>query len=207
MKRPSPRRERLRRLSPATSLSRMALLALLAVGWPAVLPVERAHARALPDDRAYELVTSYVDGGESGLNGVQVGHGVPSPDGEALDWPALGGCCGATSAADELYRSDRGPEGWQTESLTPHPSEPLLGLFEEQVPMFWSSDLSNTIFATPASYAPGDRRPSGSHSFDLYLEEPSGALDWISQGPSGSGEAPVSAYQAPPRSRSRALKR
>jgi hypothetical protein len=167
---------------------------LASVGSLALPPIARVDARALPDNRVYELVTSYEDGQESGLNGVETGYGVPSPDGEGFDWQGTGGCCGATSAADELYRSYRGSDGWQTEGLTPETSEPLLGLFEEQVPEFWSSDLSRTIFATPASYASGDRRPPRSHSFDLYLREPGGALDWISQGPSGSGEAPVSAY-------------
>lgn len=167
---------------------------LLIVGLFGDLQTHYADARSLPDNRVYELVTRYENGQESGLNGVEAGYGVPSVDGDAFDWQGLGGCCGATSAADVLYQSYRGTDGWQTESLTPDPKEFLLGLSEEQVPMFWTGDLSKTIFTTPVSYAPGDRRPAGSHSFDIYLEEPNGSLDWISQGPSGSGEAPVSAY-------------
>lgn len=175
-------------------LRRGARLLLLAVGLCGVLPIGSAGARALPDGRVYELVTRYESPEEAGLNGVEAGYGTPAIDGEAFDWSGLGGCCGATSAAEVLYQSKRGTSGWQTRSLTPTPARPLLGLFEEQVPMFWTGDLSKTIFATPASYVPGDRRPPGSPSFDLYLEEPDGALQWLSQGPSGTGEAAVSAY-------------
>lgn len=168
---------------------------LLLLGMCCLLPSSSAHAHPLPDGRVYELVTRYEEGGhEVGLNGVEAGYGVPSVNGEALDWGGIGGCCGATSAAYDLYQSVRGPSGWQTRSISPAPKELLIGLFEEQVPMFWTGDLSKTIFTTPVSYAAGDRRPPRSRTYDLYLEEPDGSLDWLSQGPSGTGEAPDSAY-------------
>ncbi|HYM53738.1 MAG TPA: hypothetical protein VES97_00135, partial [Solirubrobacteraceae bacterium] len=141
-------------------------------------PGFRGH---LPDCRAYEMVTPLEK------NGLQTGSGVPSTNGGAVNWEALGACCGATSAAANLYRSRRGAGGWRTEALTPPPSQPLVGLLEEQVPVFWSGDLSKTIFTTPASYAAGDERPAGSGAQDLYLRDPLGALTWLSQGPSGSG--------------------
>ena len=130
-----------------------------------------AVAATLPDGRAYELVTPLEK------NGVEVGTGVPSIDGNAVDWQAPGGCCGATSAAQTLYQSSRTGSGWQTKALTPTPNRPLVGVTEEQNPVFWTGDLSQTIFSTPASYAAGDERPSGSGDLDLYLQGPSGVSE------------------------------
>ena len=148
----------------------------------------------LPDCRAYELVTRFEEGGrEAGLDGLETGIGVPSAGGRAVDWEAVGACCQASSAALNLYQSTRRSDGWQTSALTPAPSRPLVGLFEEQVPVFWSSDLSQTIFSTPASYAAGDERPGNSRADDLYLRSPSGTLTWLSQGQVGNATAPDSA--------------
>lgn len=147
-----------------------------------------ASARGLPDGRRYELVTRYVEHGrEVGLNGVNTGFGVPSIGGDSLDWAGLGGCCGASTGAENLYQSNREAGGWQTKSLTPAASEGLDGFFEEQAPMFFTNDLQRTIWATPASYASGDHRPKYSAKYDLYLQEPTGALRWLSQGPEGTG--------------------
>lgn len=160
----------------------------------AAAPVSAADGRTLPDNRAYELVTRYEhDGRDEGLNGVDTGFGIPSLTGEAIDWLGTGACCGASSAAETTYQSDRGPSGWQTRSLTPAPPRPLVGIFEEQAPVFWTSDLTQTIFSTPASYAPGDKRPVGSRADDLYLQGPTGQLSWVSQGPLGPATAPLSA--------------
>jgi hypothetical protein len=147
-------------------------------------------AAALPDHRAYELVTRYEAGGhESGLNGVETGLGVPSVDGNSVDWEGIGACCGASSAAVNLFQSFRQGHGWQTKALTPSPPEPLYGIFEEQGPMFFTPDLRQTIFATPVSYAAGDDRPKRSNSYDLYLQGPDGSMTWLSQGPFGTGSS------------------
>jgi hypothetical protein len=148
----------------------------------------------LPDCRAYETVTRFVQAERAvGLNGVEPGSGVPSVNGGAVDWEALGACCGATSGAANLYQSERLAGGWQTRTLTPTPSKPLAGLTEEQAPVFWSGDLAQTIFATPASYAVGDARPEGSGKDDLYLRGPAGSLTWLSRGPLGDGSEPDTA--------------
>ena len=104
-----------------------------------------------------------------------------------------GAAAGPLRVPFNLYQSVRGPEGWQTRALTPKPGGPLDGFFEEQAPMFWTGDLGLTVFATPASYAAGDRRPRSSRDDDLYLQNGSGAMAWLSQGPSGTGTSPVSA--------------
>ncbi len=153
-----------------------------------------AAAQNLPDGRAYELVTRYEENGrEVGLSGAEAGYGVPSVDGDAVDWQSLGGCCGAASAVSDLYQSDRGALGWQTKVLTPVPPEPSVDLLEAQAPVFTSPDLRETIFATSASYAPGDHRPFGGRFYDLDVEGPTGSMTWLSQGPFGSGSGLYSA--------------
>jgi hypothetical protein len=151
-------------------------------------------AGGLPDGRAYELVTQTTGtGGDAeGVSGISPGFLASSAQGNAVDWEGFGGCCGAGSAGLNLFRSVREPDGWHTQALTPKPAEPLTGLASGQAPMSWTSDLERTIFATPASYAPGDRRPKLARDEDLYLEQGSGALAWVSQGPSGTGSSPVS---------------
>lgn len=152
-----------------------------------------AGAAGLPDHRAYELVVrNEEDGHEVDLNGVEGGIGYPSRNGEALDWEAIGGCCGATSAAQETYQSDRQATGWHTTAITPRPKTESIGPLElfgsgqSQDPVYWTPDLKRTIFLTPESFAAGDHRPRG--RYDLYLEGPSGELTWLSQGPSGTGD-------------------
>ncbi len=148
----------------------------------------------LPDNRTDELVTRFVEGGqEVGLNGVLPSFQAASPSGEIVNWQGIGGCCGASSAAVNLYQSDRGGDGWQTRALTPMPSEPLEEIFNQQQPVFWNSDLSKTVISTPASYAAGDHRPKGTGTDDLYMETSTGALTWLSQGPSGNGSGPYTA--------------
>jgi hypothetical protein len=157
----------------------------LAIAFAAAAP---ALATSPPDHRAYELVTRYEENGhEVGLSGAEASYGVPSADGNAVDWQSLGGCCGAASAVSNVYQSDRGADGWQTKVLTPVPPEPSADLLEEQVPTFMSPDLRETIFATSASYAAGDHRPFAGGFYDLYLEGPTESMTWLSQGPFGSG--------------------
>jgi hypothetical protein len=158
---------------------RFPLLTLAAVCAAFVGVALPAAALALPDGRGYEQVTP-VD-----KNAQEVGPGVAGTDsnaGNAVNWEAIGGCCGATSAASTLYQSARAAGGWQTTAKTPTPPTPLVGLFEEQQPMWWSSDLSKTIYLTPSSYTANDARPPGPGEtafFDLYEQDATGVLSWL----------------------------
>jgi hypothetical protein len=105
-------------------------------------------------------------------------------------WGRGGGPAPPQTATLDTYQSHRGPAGWDTRALTPTPSEPLSGPEELQEAVFWTEDLSQTIFRTPESYAAGDQRPKGSGGDDLYLQGPTGALKWLSQGPRGDGSGP-----------------
>ena len=176
------------RVHAGHGVARTLLLVVVVLCTCSASGVSLALGATLPDSRSYELVTPLEK------NGVEVGAGVPSTSGDSVNWEAPGGCCGVSSAGQTLYQSTRGEGGWQTKSLTPKPNRPLLGVTEEQNPVFWSSDLSQTIFTTPASYAAGDERPQGDGDQDLYLQGPSGSLTWLSQGPfPGNGSAPDSA--------------
>src|SRR6476646_3182691 len=139
-----------RRLTPATGRSPLhraprragllVLAAICAAGLGCALPA--GALAALPDGRGYEQVTP------PDKNAQEVGSGVTGTDpsaGNAVNWEAIGGCCGATSAASTLYQSSLSSNGWPTTAKTPTPTTPLVGLFEEQQPMTWSADLSKTV--------------------------------------------------------------
>ena len=164
------------RSGPSEARSIKGLLALLAVAALACIAAAPASA-ALPDGRAYEVVTP------PDKNSVQPGGGLPSLDGSVIDWEAIGACCGAPTSAVTLFQSQRQPTGWLTSALTPTPPEPLVGLLQEQAPMDMNDDLSQSIFITPASYDPGD---DDDGALDLYRVPSSGGTPiWISQGPVG----------------------
>jgi hypothetical protein len=153
---------------------RMGIVAALAM---VALTVCAAGAKALPDDRVYELVSP----GEK--NGIAPYAAVPSSTGAAVDFQARGSFAGATWGSLNLYRAVRTGSDWQMKPLTPTPVTPL-GALEEQAPVWISSDLSKTIFTTPESYAPGDQDHG---SLSLYQETPGDELEWLSEGTQGGG--------------------
>jgi hypothetical protein len=154
----------------------------------------RARAVTLPDGRAYEQVSP------AAKNGVDPGFAAASANGNLVNWEGIGGCCGASTASVELYQAARTASGWETTAKTPTPSVPLEGLLQEQAPMWWSPDLSQTIYWTSASYPGGATRAGGPGSTtynDLYLQGPTGTPKWLSQGPfPGSGTGPYNATLA-----------
>lgn len=158
------------------------------------LPASPAGAVTLPDHRAYELVTRFEkEGHEADLNGVQGGYGYTSHDGNSLEWRAIGGCCGAPSAAQETYQSFRSPSGWQTQSLMPVPNGSeeggLVSLFtggNPPEPVGWTPDMQRTIFQVPKAYAPGIIHPNGQSN--IYIREPNGEFKLVSEGPLSTGE-------------------
>ncbi len=136
-------------------------------------------AAALPDNRVYEMVTPVEK------NGVEPSVAVSAPSGDMVDWYGTGALGEATSAGVNLYQSRRSAGGWQTLALTPRPSTPL-GFLQEQAPVFWTPNLSETIYTTPESYDAGD---ADRGALDLYLQLPDGSLNWLSQG-TQEGNAP-----------------
>jgi hypothetical protein len=169
---------------------RAAAVALVAALCLATVPT-RAAGADLPDHRAYELVSN-IGEDESALNGAVPVFGAAASSGETVDWQAIGACCGAASGGINTFQSERTPGGWQTRVITPVPDEPLEGIGALQEAVFWGTNLSQVVYLTMGAFAPGDRRPKESGGSDLYLRTPSGALQWLSQGPAGSGTGPYS---------------
>jgi hypothetical protein len=154
---------------------RLVLVAFL--GMFGVLLVVDGALAALPDGRGYELVSPVAK------NGVSPYAAIASPEGGTVDFQARGAFAGASSGSLNLYRAHRTAGGWQTASLTPTPTEPS-GALEEQVPVWISSDLTQTIFTTPQSYAVGD---ADGGALSLY-KQAGDALTLLSQGTEGSNE-------------------
>jgi hypothetical protein len=109
----------------------------------------RQAPAALPDSRAYELVSPGAkDGAEVGLPGRGAGGGAEfsvqpeqaSPSGSAVTYSSFTAFGDAQSApAASQYLSTRGPAGWQTQNINPlfeegYTRDPLVG---------FSSDLSH----------------------------------------------------------------
>jgi hypothetical protein len=131
---------------------------------------------ALPDNRGYELISPVA------RNGITPYAAVPSLEGGAVDFQARGAFSGATSGSLNLYQATRATDGWQTAPLTPTPTKPL-GALEEQAPVWFSSDLRQTIFTTPESYVSVDNDQG---ALDLYMTDASEGPSWISQGTQGA---------------------
>jgi DNA-binding beta-propeller fold protein YncE len=98
------------------------------------------HPRALPDGRAYELVSPPQKNGADispGAPGLSVAPQQASADGEAITYPSFVAFAEAQSApAASQYLSRRGAGGWSTQNLTPPDEEsyltdPLRGFSED----------------------------------------------------------------------------
>jgi hypothetical protein len=156
-------------------------------GPPAPSPTPAGAPQAgLPDGRGYELVSPVAK------NGVGLYGAVPSTDGEAVNYQARGAFGDSQTGSLNLYQANRTPNGWQSASLTPKPSNQLA--FLEMQPSLWTSgDLSQTIFTTPASYAPSDQDEG---ALDLYGRDSSGNLTWLSRGTQGGAEPKPATFDA-----------
>jgi hypothetical protein len=134
---------------------------------------------ALPDCRAYELVTP---ANTNGLNPIGLGHtGLffpsreASPDGNAVSFQIQGGTIpglgGTGSLAGDPYRAARGPNGWSSVLTGPSPSEawaPLPGASSpDQGYTVWDTNFPNgtaliegrqTVYL---SYPDGRKAPLG----------------------------------------------
>ena len=131
---------------------------------------------ALPDGRAYELVSPAEEGA------VAPYAAVPSLRGEAVDFQARGAFAGAGSGSLNLYQATahREPAGGPRRSPRRRPRP---GSDAGAGPLFYSPDLLQTIFTTPASYTPEDEDGG---ALNLYLRSSNGALTWLSQGSEGA---------------------
>jgi len=163
---------------PPTTLAPVLLLSLLAIMLTRV-----TAAFALPDNRAYELVTP-LD-----TNGVSPGFAVPATSGNAVDFSAepFGD---AATGSQTLYQAQRMAGDWQTRALTPK-NVVLSKLFGQTAPLFLTPELTQTIFTTEQPLTPGDQDKG---ALDLYEEDSRGELTWISQGTQGGAGSDSASY-------------
>jgi hypothetical protein len=156
-------------------------LCLFALAIAVLLYACSSSAAALPEGRVYELVSP------TETNGTTPGGAVPAPNGDKVNVEAQPFGDAATGEFN-LYQATRTPSGWQTTGITPRgilPAKP----FAESPPMFFTRELTNTIYLTEQPYASGDQDEEAQ---DLYQQSSDGSLDWISHGTTG-GTLPISA--------------
>jgi hypothetical protein len=181
-RRPTDQRDAGRSTSSHRRSARPRLLLVAALATTALVSLGAASigSAQLPNDRAYEMVSPVEK------NAVNPGAGIPSSDGTRVNFEAIGACCGAPTAAVTLFQSRRSAAGWETTVLTPAPPSPLVGLLQEQAPMDWTSDLTQTIWVTPAAYDPAD---TDDERLDLYVSSADGGTPvWLSQGSVGGSD-------------------
>ncbi len=136
-----------------------------------VLLVCPVAAGALPDARAIELVTPVE------MNGASPGSAVPAPSGEAVDFQA-GPFGDAAAGGNTLYQARRTVGGWETAALTPadvlQPKP-----FAHTAVMFFTPDLSESIFSTEQPLAPGE---NAAGALNIFEESSQGGPTPVSQG-------------------------
>lgn len=163
---------------PAAAAAVIATLALALASAPsatAACPNEAIRAAQsstyLPDCRAYELVSPQEKGtGDVLLNG----DTFSSPSGNAVTYESSSAFASPQAAAYlDQYLSQRGPDGWATQNLTPYQTPYIFGVSEDFHYQAFSPDLSTGVLATdhPPDELNGE---AGQDQNQLYLWTASG---------------------------------
>jgi Tol biopolymer transport system component len=164
----------------------LSLLALLA-GLVAVMSLGTTAAfAALPDNRAYEMV-SPPDKSGAVVKFETAGGGVAdtalSTDGDRALFLSYGAFAGATGAVFNGYQADRSASGeWTSKAISPTPDPNGTLVSDQTAPLDASDDLLTTVFFTSQSLNPFDSDGVGpGAAVDLYTRSPQGTLDWTSR--------------------------
>ena len=142
------------RASSCVVPARIALLRLPRDARPlgAALP---AAALALPDGRGYEQVTPLDK------NGIGPGQGSDRPTATRSTGRRSAAAAGRPRRRRRCSSPRAPPAAGRPARDARSRRRRLVGLFEEQPPLWWSRDLSKTIYTTPASYTAANHRPPG----------------------------------------------
>jgi hypothetical protein len=147
---------------------------------------------ALPDCRAYELVTP-PDLGGSSVKPAEESEGVWGPaalpnlewslasvDGNALVWETDAVLPGDPSnGSNDTYVSRRAPGGWSSNRIGPPGNEVDGGAS----PLQYATPYSDRfVFKTFGATLPGDDGPPGMSNTDLYRQEPDGTFSHVNVG-------------------------
>ena len=149
---------------------------------------EENNSTALPDCRAYELVTpSEKDGNGVGLPKEQPDAFVAAGGGRVEYAPDTTGSFGdATNALSGRFVASRGPGGWESTYVAlPTSAHPELS--DAAVAVGASGDLSRIFYQTTTSLDPLDQN----NATDVYARNADRSVSWISQNGTVS-TAPVS---------------
>jgi NHL repeat len=137
-----------------------------------------ANSTALPDCRAYELVTpSQKDGNEIGLPKDEADAAV-AVDGTHVQYATgtAGAFGDATSGITGRFLATRSAGGW-TSTFVGLPTPPHPELQDLGTPVGASRDFSTIFYNTSAGLDPRDQN----NSVDVYSRSADGSVSWISQ--------------------------
>jgi hypothetical protein len=149
------------------------------------------NSTALPDCRAYELVTPQEKNGQELGGG---GLGTPdfavfpeisaiTADGGRVLYNSIFPTPQSVTGDGNVLLASRSAQGWQSASVEPSESSFTMPDSESQVSAFGGSpDLSKVLLGTTASLEPIDQHTEGS---ELYLSNDGGTFEWVSQGQLG----------------------
>ncbi len=143
----------------------MGLALCMPLLWCAALPA----VAALPDGRAYELVSPAEKGGNSaGASNAKVAYSVSSADGERVLFGISGPVGETQSGLGPAYAvARRGTAGWQTRGVLPRPVGRIEVIEDAPMELFYpSSELTRFAFATRGPYVTEGDKP---HSPNLFM--------------------------------------
>jgi hypothetical protein len=158
---------RRRNLSEERWRSRAAMLAISVVGIGSAVVPGAALARALPDGRAYELVSAADKNGGDATSAL-----TSTPDGKRLAYYSIIGFADAqSSSAVNTYLAQRGSDGWKPEGMQPKIGAPNLALAGGFHFADFNADLSQSITLTRS----GAAEPAAQNVFVTNLD---GSSTW-----------------------------
>jgi hypothetical protein len=156
---------------------------------------------ALPECRAYELVTPPDLGGPSVFaatdSAASQSWSPVAADGDAVIWQTEAVLPGSdSSGVVDFYLSRRDSTGWTSTFASP-PGSKMAAKSGIPIPLFASPDLDRIIWLVfnakldPSDPDPVDSATSEVRYKDLYREEPDGSFTWLTRGsdeqPAGGG--------------------
>lgn len=147
-----------------------------------------ARADALPDGRAYELVSPAVkNGNDAGAPNGEWRYAMATADGDGLFYASRGPMGDATRGLQEYTVGRRGSDGWSARSALPPAPLPRTSLFSHNpVHVVPSADLGKLLFGAGGTYGDGnpaspDTFPPETSSGAMYLSDADGNVNWLTR--------------------------
>ncbi|HST55411.1 MAG TPA: hypothetical protein VLJ42_05895 [Solirubrobacteraceae bacterium] len=143
-----------------------------------------AHADALPDGRAYELVSPAIkNGNDAGAPNGTWQYGLATADGDGVLYASRGAMGEATRGLQEYTVGRRGRDGWSARSALPYAPRGRLSVFGHYpVHLLPSADLSKLVFSAAGTYfADNPDTPLGISSGAVYLYDSAGNINWLTR--------------------------